>query len=272
MPYRYGHPITNYGDAYWGERPPRNQSKSEVQTLNLFDAGHGDQNIVNNAILKGLGLTLVLDLNEYTRSFEVELQYGSTSKDITSLFKQVSQQRYEMKAVAGAEDTLGFVGITDNDYDAGVTFKVVITVTNISRQTSSEYLVYVANEPIPVRGGATENTGDFGMFEEFQRAYFRLWRHIGSLDYDPVGSQVTTLWFDQAVLFKSLPTNDIPPSTLCPPYNYYTDYHSGIAFSRDVGDEITSPLFTFESWDVGFNPWLGKNVCGSTLNPIDEGC
>jgi len=269
MPYGFSHTSSNYSDAYWGERPPRNASRSEARRLNLFDAGHGDQDAINNSILKDLGLTVVLDLNQYARSFTVTLEYeaGSVSKDITSLFKQITAQRYEMMAVAGDEDTLGFSGITENDYESGVTFKITVTTTNIVRRAVQEYFVYVAAEPIPVRGCATENVGDFEMFEQFQRAKVRIWRHIGSLDYDPSGSQQITFWFDESELLMT-----VESGILCPFFNYFTDYHNGIILTRDISAEDYDADYTIEDLDAGFNAWNGTNVCSDTLETIDEGC
>ena len=62
----YGYNTQTVGNPFWADRPPRNQSRTDVAELNLYDGGHGDQAITKNEALQKIEETaykvILLDL------------------------------------------------------------------------------------------------------------------------------------------------------------------------------------------------------------------
>jgi len=250
--------LVNFTPPWWAERPPRAFGRGQQQFLTMNDGGHGDLVASKNSLYRGLGITIFLDLNAHARTFSVTLSYPATgqSKDITDWFESVGSRRYVAQAVIGDEDTLGFSGVSDSDYLAGVEFRIKVTTRNIRRTSNQDVIVRVREESTVVLGSPTENTDDYTMFRQFQRNRVRIWRHINVLGYDPETSE--------AFIMMALdPTNALAALGDIAAYLQWSDnFHGGLMFFRDFS---TSLDYAFSNpWSLlpGFNPWDGEtNPC-----------
>jgi len=248
VPYKYGTTVLGYGNGHWLERPPRNRARSDILNLTMFDAGHGDPEGGHNPILRGLGMTVILELNQYTRNFEIELRYndGTTTytRNLKPLFQSRGSRRYEMRTYAGDPDGLGFSVITDNDYAQGVHFTLALTFTNITRTSRVEYQLDIADESEPARCPVTEETEDFEMFELFQREGFRFWKHVSDPTYDFASGQRLTMFVPDISAFLT--------ASMITALNWQAGHHTGVVFTRDADGDGIGP---------GFAPNDGNPLC-----------
>lgn len=256
--YRAGLNVINPGDGSWIERIPRNASK--MLMLNMFDGGHGE----TNPVLRGLGTRLVLDLGPSTRSFTVTLQYGSLYKSLTSRFKLVAPRRYEMEAVFGDPASLGFDGITDEDFQNTAEFLILIQCRNIIKTNTITYRLRI-NDPVEfaLAGMPTENTDDFPMFEIWQRAGFRIWSNVNQPDYDQSYDENFLLWAPQAIDFTLVEyaVDGETDERICPAYGFSQLNNTGILFTRRPDKYGIAP---------GITAWDGQMPCDSYPMPPIE--
>ena len=246
----YGYNTQTVGNPFWADRPPRNQSRTDVAELNLYDGGHGDQAITKNPIFAGLGLTLRMALNQFAQSFKVEITdvEADVTTDITSQFERIGLTRlYELRGRAGF-DALNPAARPHGDYITTRTFKVTVTTTNVTISSKIEYQMYVGYEP-DVRSCAEPRLDDLPLLQCLRENFIQIWkdkivplRQPGDSPNEPL-----YVFFDQAdQLAKMVPC-------LCACMNWFQLVTTGFKFFV-VGDGAAADAAVFPN-AADCNPW-----------------
>lgn len=246
----FGYNVQSVGPQFWADRPSRNQSRTDVAELNLYDAGHGDQAITKNPILAGLGVTIRLALNQFTRNFVVQLEdvEAGLTFDISSAFERIGTTRvYELRGRAGF-GTLNPTNRPPNDYLTTRTFKLIVTTTNVTISSKVEYLMYVGYE-IDVRTCPEPRTDDFTILQCLRENFIHLWKDhiVPSRQPGDTTAQHLYLMFGQAdFLAQMLPC-------MCACFNWFQIVTTGFKFFI-VGDGEAADAAEFPE-QAGCNPW-----------------
>lgn len=246
----HGYNNQTVGNPFWADRPPRNQSRTDIAELNLYDGGHGDQAITKNPILAGLGLTVRLALNQFTQSFSVVIEdvAAAVSADITNQFERIGTTRvYELHGRAGF-DTLNPAGRPPGDYLTTRTFKITVTTTNVTISSKIEYLMYVGYEA-DVRTCQEPRLDDLSMLQCLRENFIHIWKdHIvpSRQPWDSTAQHIY-LFFDQAdQLAKMVPC-------MCECFNWFQVVTTAFKFFI-VGDGVAADAAQFPE-EAGCNPW-----------------
>jgi hypothetical protein len=246
----YGYNTQTVGNPFWADRPPRNQSRTDVAELNLYDGGHGNQAITKNPIFAGLGLTLRMALNQFAQSFVVEITdvEADVTVDISNQFERIGTTRvYELRGRAGF-GALNPAARPPGDYTTTRTFKVVVTTTNVTISNRIEYLLYIGYEA-DVRSCSEPRLDDLTMLQCLRENFIHIWKdHIVPLR-QPGDSpnQPLYLFFDQAdQLAKMVPC-------MCECFNWYQVVTTAFKFFV-VGDGAAADAAAFPN-AAGCNPW-----------------
>lgn len=249
MPYRAGTNVSNRESrAHYATVIPRVLANQSVLQLTLHDAGHGNPDATNNTLLRGLGITVVLDMNPHVRTFEVELRHtingGTITRDVASLFEAKGGGRYEWSTEIGSPTGLGFPYFTDTIFNDGVVQLVLrLTVRNIHKTASQDYIVQISDAADALRAPAIANDDDFGMHRQFQSAGLSFWDDI--VRFSPVNPvSAADVWVFDSVVDAIL---TIAP-TVCGLLNWQSDYHSALFFTYYP---------SAAELDAGLNPWIG---------------
>lgn len=247
----YGYNNQTVGNPYWAERPPRNQSRTDVAELNLYDGGHGDQAITKNPIFAGLGLTVRLALNPFAQSFKVEITdvEADVTADISAEFQRVAtgQRVYELRGRAGF-DALNPAARPPGDYLTTRTFRVTVTSTNVTIQSKIEYLLYIGYES-DVRTCPSPRLDDLPLLQCLRENFIQIWKDKIKPLRQPGDSPNMPLYlfFDQAdQLAKMVPC-------LCQCINWYQIVTTGMKFFV-VGDGDAADAAAFPN-AADCNPW-----------------
>lgn len=246
----FGYNNQTVGNPFWADRPPRNQSRTDVAELNLYDGGHGDQAITKNPIFAGLGLTLRMALNQFTQSFKVEILdvAAAVTTDITTEFERVGTTRvYEIRGRAGF-GVLNPAARPPGDYFTTRTFKLIVTTKNVTISNKIEYLMYVGYEP-DVRSCAEPRLDDLSMLQCLRENFLHIWKDHIVPTRQPGDSAQTMLYlfFEQAdQLAKMVPC-------MCQCFNWFQVVTTGFKFFV-VGDGAAADAASFPD-KPGCNPW-----------------
>lgn len=258
MPVVHGYNIEATADAYWGERPPRNLSRSDIISINLFDAGHGDQKITKNPILYGLGATLRMALNFFVRTFTLTVQDISPGApnpnpvDITAEFEKVFNRMYELRGRIG-HGALNPGNRTSVDWGATVTLKFVLTTTAVTITTVSEMVMYILDGD-DIRTCPDPCLDDLTMLQCLRENFLHFWRDKIDPTREPVGGPTPTndLYF---FFFQSDILMTVAPC-ICDCFNYYTLVMVGVHYFI-VGDCEAAAEREYPN-QAGCNPWQGE--------------
>lgn len=254
----HGYNIEATADAYWGERPPRNLSRSDIISINLFDAGHGDQAISKNPILYGLGATLRMALNFFVRVFTITVQDVSPGApnpnpvDITSQFEKVFDRMYELRGRIGF-DALNPGNRLVADWADTVTLKFVLTTQAVTIVSTTEMVMYVLNE-YDIRTCPDPCLDDLSMLQCLRENFIHYWRDKIDPTRQPVGYPVPTqdlyFFFAQSDMLVQI------APCICDCFNYYSLVMVGVHFFI-VGDCDTAAERVYPN-QAGCNPWQGE--------------
>lgn len=266
----HGYNIEATADAYWGERPPRNLSRSDIISINLFDAGHGDQSIAKNPILFGLGATLRLALNFFVRIFTVTVQDVSPGApnpnpvDITNQFEEVFDRMYELRGRVGF-GALNPGNRPPADWTPTITLKFVLTSQAVTIVSTTEMVMYVLNET-DIRACADPCLDDLSMLQCLRENFIRFWRDVIDPTRTPPLGPVPTndlyFFFQQSDMLVTI------APCICDCFNYYTLVMVGVRYFI-VGDCAEAAEREYPNM-AGCNPWQGEvpSLFGPCILPV----
>jgi hypothetical protein len=256
----FGYNNQTVAPQFWADRPPRNQSRTDIAELNLYDGGHGDQAITKNPIFAGLGLTVRLALNQFAQTFKVEILdiAADITTDITSQFERIGLTRvYELRGRAGF-GALNPAARLPGEYLLTKTFKLIVTSTNVTISSKIEYVMYVGYEP-DVRSCPEPRLDDLSMLQCLRENFIQLWKDhiVPSRQPWDSSAQFLYLFFDQAdQLAKMVPC-------MCECFNWFQLVTTGFKFFI-VGDGDAADAAVFPN-AAGCNPW-------DEITQIPDGC
>lgn len=243
----FGYNSGTLAAPYWAERPPRNQSRTDLPELNLFDGGHGPQTITKNPVLCGLGVTIRLALNQFAQSFRVFIQDVGVGVDIeiTNQLTRVADQRvYELRGRAGF-GVLNPGGRPPSDFETTRTLKITVVSTNVTISSKVEYLLYIGYEK-DVRTCAEPRMADFPLLQCLRENFLQLWLDKIKPARQPWDTDKENLYFffDQSDALAQL------APCICDCFNWNGVVTSGFKFYLVGEDED----------EAGCHPWPGPPI------------